>query len=214
MLADVARHLEHIDAGHREHLLQSRIRLDDAALRQLVPMRRILFVILTNSSHQVSSRGHPFERFPDPTLWKVRSVLSRLHVNVCDQALLGKLLPRSTNAIFFSCPQCLNYMILYEMLEKLYLKLIEHVVKLSADKYFEELIRQFLNLGRRTACRQHLSLVLLDVLPDLLGHLGARQRRLAADRRQPKMLSKFIRHLNNSVRHASTLSSSYFDLDL
>ena len=40
VLADVARHLEHIDAGHREHLLQSRIRLDDAALGQLVPMRK------------------------------------------------------------------------------------------------------------------------------------------------------------------------------
>ena len=36
VLADVARHLEHIDAGHREHLLQRRIRLDDTTLRQLV----------------------------------------------------------------------------------------------------------------------------------------------------------------------------------
>ena len=100
------------------------------------------------------------------------------------------------------------------MFEKLCRKYVEHVVKLSADTYFDECIRQFLTLGRRTACRQHLSRVLLDVLPDLLGHLGARQRGLAADRRQPKMVTKFIRHLNNSVRHAYTLSSSYFDLDL
>ena len=100
------------------------------------------------------------------------------------------------------------------MFEKTSPKYIEHVVIRSADNYFDELIHHLFNFGRRTACRQHLSRVLLDVLPDLLRDLRARQRGLAADRRQPKMESKFIRHFNNSVRHAFTLSSSYFDLDL
>ena len=103
---------------------------------------------------------------------------------------------------------------MFEKLRQNTSKLIEHVVKRSADNYFDDLIHQFFNFGRRTASRQHLSRVLLDVLPDLLRDLRARQRGLAADRRQPKMVSKFIRHSNNSVRHAYTFSSSYFDLDL
>ena len=39
VLRHVRGHLEHVERRHREHLLQRRVRLDDAPGREVVPMR-------------------------------------------------------------------------------------------------------------------------------------------------------------------------------